>query len=181
MTGWVKTAERLVCQGGLVVLLASTARLAAGQVPAQWYVHTGGVSRHGSPTHAPGQNWREVHPGLGLEQRVSGDDPAWSWRRVGGVLQDSRAVWGGYGGAAAMRRWSFEPQGEIGLGIGAYLFYRSVSWDGRRALVPAVLPTLSIGAPDSPIGLNVLYAPRTSTFGRERSSVLYAQVLVRLD
>jgi hypothetical protein len=170
-----------VAVGALIAAMATSAAAQTG-ARSQWYLQTAGLSRHGSSTQAPGRTWNEVHPGLGLEhRRVAEADPDWSTRHAGGIMQDSRAIWGGYAGAGAMRIWRLGPVAEVGLGAGAYLFYRSVSWSGRRALVPAILPTLTVGGPDSPVGLNLLYAPRASVAGRDHPSVFYAQVVIRLD
>lgn len=150
---------------------------AAATTP-EWFVHTGGVSRHFEETRAANQQWRDQHPGIGLERRVT-DENGWSIRSAGGLMQDSRGFWSGYGGVGYLHRWRLGRTAEFGAGAGAYAFYRSVSWSGRMALVPAVLPTASVGLLDNTVGLNVVYVPRLSAYSESMSPSLHAQIVLR--
>lgn len=141
---------------------SGTAHAAAGT---QWYVHTGGVSHHFAQTRATDREWSEAHPGLGFERRDVNADSPWQLRWTAGAMRDSRRFWGGYGGATYVHRWNWSHSIETSLGVGAFGFYRSVSWSGKRALVPALLPTASIAAADGTLGMNVVYIPRVSTGG----------------
>lgn len=164
-------------------LLSSLASLPAAQAwtaePDQWLLHAGGLSRHFEQTRAPGRHWREQHPGLGLERRQTGQD-GWHWRQSAGLVQDSRDLWGGYAGVALMREWRTPGATSLGLGLGAHAFYRSVSWSGRRAWVPALLPMASFGALDDGLGVNVLLVPPIGASGERRPALLYLQWTYRL-
>lgn len=141
-------------------------------------MHTGGLSHHFEPTRAANREWREQHPGLGLERRSSdgdGRDVRWT----GGVMQDSRSFWGGYAGAAYVKNWRWSGVAEAGLGIGAYAFYRSTNWRGDMKLVPAVLPSASFNLLDNTVGMNVIYVPRISGMSEKMPPVLYTQLVVR--
>lgn len=157
----------------VLAVLATVAAQPAGAAD-QWYLMTGGVSHHFQDTQAPNRTWREEHPGLGLERRTADDD--WTIRVAGGLLQDSRNFWGGYTGAAYMRQWKYHGLGEAGLGVGAYAFYRSVSWSGKMALVPAILPTASFEASNG-VGFNMIYVPPISP--QKLPAVLHAQMIVK--
>jgi hypothetical protein len=160
---------------GLLTLGASSARAE----PAEWFLQTGSVSHHFSETQAPGRRWNEQHPGLGLERRAI-DDDGWQVRWTGGVMQDSRSFWGGYAGAAYMSRWRIGGGQEISAGAGAYAFYRSTSWSGRMTVVPAVLPTVSIGLLENRLGMNFTFVPRIPALRESMPAVLLAQVVLRV-
>ena len=113
---------------------------------AQWYVHTGGMSHHFEQTRAADREWSETHPGLGFERRDAGTESPWQLRWTAGAMRDSRRFWSGYGGATYVHRWNLGNSIETSLGVGAFGFYSSVSWRGKRALVPALLPTASIAS-----------------------------------
>ncbi len=146
----------------------------------QWLLHTGGFSHHFEPTRAPGRQWNEQHPGLGLERRRLGGQ-TWHWRQSAGFLQDSRNVWGGYAGVGLMREWRVLDSARIGAGLGAHAFYRSVSWSGRRAWVPALLPTLSLELPQDRLGVNLMWVPPTGLGGESRPALLFLQMTYRLQ
>ncbi len=140
----------------------------------QWHLQVGGISHHFDETRAVGRRWQEQHPGLGLERRVQ--DGAWSQHAAGGVMQDSRGFWGGYAGASYLynKRWSGAL--DTGIGMGAYAFYRSTSWNGRMALVPGILPMASVGIPGTDMGLNIIYVPHIGAYNKAMPSVLHAQM-----
>ena len=131
-------------------------------------------------TQASKHQWREEHPGLGLERRAA-DGEDWNLRWAGGIMQDSRNYWGGYAGAAYVRQWRWTGVAEAGLGVGAYSFYRSVNWSGKMAVVPGVLPTASIGLLDNQVGLNFIYVPRIKAYNQSMPAVLHAQMVVRFQ
>lgn len=136
----------------------------------QWYVNTGGFSHHFEPTQAANRQWNETHPGLGLERRDIDPDSNWHTSWSAGLMRDSRSFWGGYAGAAYSRHWHWNRSIQTSLGIGAFAFYRSVSWSGERALTPALLPMASIGSVDGRLGFNVVYVPKLAA-GSAKSSV----------
>lgn len=145
-----------------------------------WYLHAGGLSHHSSQTQAPGRTWQERHASLGLERRFERADD-FENRMAIGLMQDSRGFWGGYAGTTLMRTWKFGRTAEVALGGGAYAFYRSVTWkgDGDRTIVPALLPTASIGLFDNRLGLNIIYVPRVAAWNRSMPSVIHAQLVYR--
>ena len=160
--------------------LSAIAAQASEPDAARWLLHTGGLSHHAEPTRAVGRQWNERHPGLGLERRAH-DRSDWHWRQSAGVLQDSRNVWGGYLGASLMQEWRWSGGTSVGAGLGAYAFYRSVSWSGRRAWVPAALPTLSVGLLDDRLGFNLMVAPPIGLEGESRAVVVFLQMAYRMQ
>ncbi|MEX8492404.1 hypothetical protein [Sphaerotilus sp.] len=165
---------------GLLVSGAWTSPgLVHAQESTQWLLHTAGVSHHFEQTRAPGHQWNEQHPGLGLERREA-DAADWNWRQSAGVMQDSRNVWGGYAGASLMKEWRVPGATSVGLGLGAFAFYRSVSWSGRRAWVPALLPTLSAGLLDDRLGVNLMLVPPMGADGDSRPALVYLQMTYRM-
>lgn len=58
---------------------------------------------------------------------------------------------------------------------GAFLFYRTLSFDGPHQLVPAVLPVLSATRKAWGLGINVLAVPRVKLSGGTMPNVIYAQ------
>jgi hypothetical protein len=169
-----------VCRhvAGVIVALFATTPATAAAAVAEWFVHTGGLSHHFQQTRAANHQWREQHPGLGIERRVT-DENDWSVRTAGGFMQDSRGFWGGYGGVGYMHRWRLGRAAELGAGAGAYAFYRSVSWSGRMALVPAVLPTASVGLIDNTVGLNLVVVPRVAAYSENLAPAVHAQLVLR--
>ena len=164
-----------------LLLLGSSERARA--LPPQWFMQVGGLSYHFQQTQALGREWQNQHPGLGFERRsnVAGDDPSdWRISATGGVMQDSRGYWGGYAGLAYLRQWRLSGEAEFGTGLGAYGLYRSVSWGGRRALVPAVMPVTTIGLADTGINLNLAYLPRIAVNGHAMPAVLHLKLGFRL-
>lgn len=168
----------IACHVMSFTAIALAAGTPAQAAEAQWHVQAGGISHHFQPTRAAGREWQEVHPGFGLERRVSNGD-GWSWRATLGTMQDSRGFWGGYGGGAYLRSWQWGSQMETSLGLGAYAFYRSTSWKGNMALVPGLLPTASITFPAANMGLNFLFVPQISGYNKSMPSVLHAQLTLR--
>jgi hypothetical protein len=167
---------------GALVGWASCAGAAPTPEPAQtqWLLHTGGLSHHFEPTHAAGRQWNEQHPGLGLERRET-DRADWHWRQSAGIVQDSRSFWGGYAGASWMKEWRAPGAASLGVGLGAFAFYRSVSWSGRRAWVPALLPTLSLGLLDDRLGVNLMVVPPIGTDGDSRPALVFLQMTYRMQ
>jgi opacity protein-like surface antigen len=157
----VTAAVAVLCTA-LCAAVCTPAHAASGT---QWYVHTGGLSHHFEQTRAADREWSETHPGLGFERRDVDADSPWQLRWTAGAMRDSRRFWSGYGGATYVYRWQWRGSIETSLGAGAFGFYRSVSWSGKRALVPALLPTASIAAADGTLGMNIVYIPRVSIGG----------------
>jgi hypothetical protein len=164
----------------IAAIAALSALLTTPTIQAQpeWYVHAGGVSHHFEETRAANRQWQEQHAGLGFERRVTQDN-GWSVRMAGGVMQDSRGFWGGYSGLGYVHRWRLGEAVELGAGAGAYAFYRSTSWSGQMRVVPAVLPTASVGLADNAVGLNIVYVPRVTAYSETMAPSLHTQLVVR--
>lgn len=170
---------RTLCAAALCAAGLGASGAALAEQDPRWYFQTGGVSHHFQDTQAADRQWRENHPGLGFERRAAGEDD-WNLRWTGGVMQDSRNYWGGYAGAAYLRTWRWTGVAEAGLGLGTYAFYRSVSWSGKMAVVPGILPTASLGLMDNRIGLNLIYVPRITAYNQAMPAVLHAQFVFRM-
>ncbi|WP_332813515.1 hypothetical protein [Ramlibacter sp.] len=136
------------------------------QPAGEWHLHLGGASIHDTPTRAPGRVWNEQHPGVGFEVRLRGlpwrssisGDP-WQTSYTLGSFSDSRRAWSLYGGSAFTREVMRIGATRVDAGAGVFMFYRSRSWSGRMAWVPAVMPVMSITDPNGPVGFNVLWRP----------------------
>ena len=165
----------LACTGLLMSALGAT----PAHAEPEWFMQTGGVSHHFRETQAVNRQWHEEHPGLGFERRTI-NEYGWQERWNGGVMQDSRGIWGGYVGNAYLYRWRQSSVAEFGVGAGVYAFYRSTSWRGDMTVVPGVLPTMSMGLFDNRVGLNVIYVPRLPAVKDNMPGVILAQLLVSL-
>lgn len=173
----------LVCTAGLLVALGSaTAAQAQTQTHTQrgtWFMHTGGFSHHFQQTQAKGREWRETHPGLGIEYRASSDND-WKLRTSGGLMQDSRGFLGTYAGAAYVREQRWGGGVDTAFGVGGFALYRSTSWSGKRTLVPALMPTASMSFADGRVGINLTYVPKISALNNAMPSVAYAQMVFKI-
>lgn len=172
----VTTAASILVAAVMTLATVNPARAATGT----WFMSTGGFSHHFQQTQAPGREWRETHPGLGFEHRSRDDESKWQLRSSGGLMQDSRGFMGSYAGAAYLREQHWGASVDSAIGIGAYAMYRSVSWSGKRTLVPALMPTASLSLADGRIGLNFVYMPRLKALNEAMPSVLYAQMLFKI-
>ncbi len=146
----------------------------------QWHMHTGGLSHHFVDTGASDRQWNQSHPGVGLEYRARPDSD-WSGRWTLGVMRDSRNIPGGYAGGAYVRQFNRHGDFNASVGLGAYLFYRSQSWDGRMTVVPAILPTLSFGLFENRVGVNFLAIPKVKIAGKQSTPLVFAQFTIRYD
>ena len=178
-----------VIPGLLATCLFASSTALAQVVPAelrkvrtntQWHLHTGGLSHHFEQTDASGRQWNENHPGIGLEYRQR-RSARWDARYTLGFMQDSREQPGGYAGAAYVRQFNRNGDFSPAIGIGAYAFYRSRSWNGDMTLVPAILPTVSFGLFKNRVGVNILTIPKVSLFGKRSTPLIFAQFTFRFD
>ncbi len=184
----VRSIQAVVPGVFVACLLASGSALA--QAPAfeltkarsniEWHMHTGGLSRHFEQTDATGRRWNENHPGVGLEYRQR-RSARWDARYTLGFMQDSREQPGGYAGAAYVRQFNRNGDFSAAIGLGAYAFYRSRSWNGEMTLVPAILPTISFGLFKNRVGVNILTIPKVSLFGKRSTPLVFAQFTFRYN
>jgi len=165
---------------GAAAAQSPLANLSNGGNSSQWHLHTGGLSRHFDQTDAGGRQWNENHPGIGLEYRQRRSS-RWDTRYTVGLMQDSREHPGGYAGAAYVRQFNRNGDFSAAIGVGAYAFYRSRSWNGDMTVVPALLPTLSFGLFKNRVGVNILTIPKVSLFGRRSTPLVFAQFTIRYD
>ena len=164
----------------MVVPLAAHAQLTNAQETTQWLLQTGGVSHHFVQTGASDKQWSQNHPGIGFEYRTDVRSK-WGRRLAIGLMRDSRDYAGGYAGAAYMRQFNVNGDFNAALGLGAFAFYRSSSWNGERTIVPAILPTLSLGLFKNRLSVNVMAIPKVSAFGRKTTPLVFAQFLFRYN
>lgn len=135
-----------------------------GGPQSEWYGSLSGTSWHSHDTRAPGQSWNEENLGAGFERRVNGlpwDQGAARWQSWYSLnsLTDSRNQAGGYAGVSFMRELAHMGTFRVYGGVGTHLFYRSKTWAGQMALVPAVLPALSITERRTGLGVNFVIRP----------------------
>lgn len=134
-----------------------------------------GLSHHFNEPEAQGRKWNETHLGLGLEWRTKWNDNGWAFKRSIGLMRDSVSMWGGYGGLVWQKKLLAHATWRVELGGGAFLFYRSMQFEGARGWVPAVLPVLSLEHKPTKVGVNILAVPRFKTSSGEMPAVIYAQ------
>jgi hypothetical protein len=147
----------------------------------EWRLNLGGVSRHASDTAAQGHHWNQVNPGLGIERRLSGvpmTDAGDQWHTIAtaGFLIDSRDYRSAYAGVAATYELATLGRTRIDGGAGAFLFYRSRSWDGRRQWSPAVLPVLDLTDVRTGLGFEFIWRPPHT----DGPATLYLQFTFRI-
>jgi hypothetical protein len=156
--------------------------LAAGQP--EWHLHLGGASVHAKETQAPGRKWNERHAGFGLESRTPG--LPWRDRLAGdrwqtsyslGTFADSRNVRSMYTGAAFTHQVLKIGSMRLDAGAGAFLFYKSKSWNGNMALMPGILPVLSYSDRNAPYGFNIIWRPPEG----DASGTLFMQITHRFQ
>ena len=145
----------------------------------EWNALTAGFSRHSTQPRSGGHQWKDFHPGIGIEAMERNDS---EWRRglAAGAMQDSRGTWGGYASISAVKTLYSSPGIKVDAGAGLYAFYRSMNWRGKMGFVPAILPVMSITSPEYRIGLNLLAVPPVGRNG-DHPAVLFAQITYRLN
>lgn len=160
--------------------LAVQAQGTGARASSQWHIQTGGLSRHFTQTQAQGHEWNSSHPGIGLEYRLN-THSAWGTRLTAGLMRDSREYPSGYAGVGYMRQFNVNGNVSMAAGLGAFVFYRSKSWDGDMTYVPALLPTLQFGLFKNRLGVNVLAIPKVTAFGHSTTPLVMALFSFRYD
>lgn len=153
---------------------------------AQWHVSLGGFTHHARQTLAPGQQWQDVHPGIGLQRRLNGmpwptvgADSSWKSRVLFGTMEDSRGFLGSYGGISIMREIAHVGTLRLEAGLSAVTYYRSSSWNGNMHFVPAILPTLSLVGYRTGLGLDLSWVPPVTAKNTGSVSTLLLQFTYR--
>lgn len=123
------------------------------------------------------RKYNERNWGLGvqLERKLQGDWQGWVGKTAFGVMRDSLNEMGGYAGHTWQKRLVETGTYTFDAGGGAFLFYRTLAFDGPHVLVPAVLPVLSATKKDWGLGLNIVAVPRVKLADGTMPGVIYAQ------
>jgi hypothetical protein len=118
------------------------------------------------------QNWGI---GVQLERNLTGDWSQWVSKTSFGVMKDSLNAMGAYAGHTWQKRVIDGDTYTADIGGGAFLFYRTLRFDGPHVLVPGVLPVLSVTHKGWGLGVNVVAVPRVKLSGGTMPNVIYAQ------
>ncbi|HSH84563.1 MAG TPA: hypothetical protein VK979_05315 [Guyparkeria sp.] len=139
-----------ILTAALVAMLTAPAVQAAGD---EWRLTINGLSRHFS-TDTPRDELNERNPGIGLERHME------SWYAAAGSYVDSYDCEAGYIGGG--QRWRMAEGHGLSLDLG-YLVsahFRCLDADDPgQKLVPAVVPTVTLGALDGLVQINALITP----------------------
>ena len=124
-----------------------------------------------------GREFNEQNWGLGLqlERAMTGDGSLWVTKTSVGVMKDSLNAMGLYAGHTWQKRVHEGASLSADAGGGAFLFYRTLQFNGSRKLVPALLPVLSTLHRDSGLGLNLVLVPRLKMKSGVMPGVIYLQ------
>jgi hypothetical protein len=130
---------------------------------------------HGQPI--PGREFNERNWGIGIqiERAMTGDWDQWVTKASFGLMKDSLNAMGAYAGYTWQKRLVNKESYSIDLGGGAFLFYRTLQFDGPHQWVPAVLPVLSAEHKGLRLGVNLVAVPRVQFSGGTMPGVVYLQ------
>ena len=130
---------------------------------------------HGRPI--PGREFNERNWGIGIqiERAMTGDWDQWVTKASFGVMKDSLDAMGVYAGYTWQKRLLNSESYSVDLGGGAFLFYRTLQFDGPHLWVPAVLPVLSAEHKGLRLGFNLVAVPRVQFSGSTMPGVIYLQ------
>jgi hypothetical protein len=133
------------------------------------------VDKHGNEI--PNREFNEQNWGIGiqLERSLTGDWTQWVSKTSFGVMKDSLNAMGAYAGHTWQKRLIDGETYTADVGGGAFLFYRTLRFDGPHVLVPGVLPVLSATHKGWGLGINVVAVPRVKLSGGTMPNVIYAQ------
>ncbi|HET7524572.1 MAG TPA: hypothetical protein VFK10_01400, partial [Burkholderiaceae bacterium] len=101
------------------------------------------VDAHGQPIKGREFNERNWGLGIQIERALDGDWERWIAKTSFGVMKDSLDAMGLYAGYTWQKRIVDNDEVSMDLGGGAFLFYRTLQFDGPHLWVPGVLPVLS--------------------------------------
>jgi hypothetical protein len=143
-----------------------------------------GLSHHFSkPTERngmEGRRYNEHHWGIGLEfedpaPTTPGDGRPWITRTSFGLIKDSLDAMGLYAGRTIQRRVLDKAAFSVDVGAGAFLFLRTMQFDGPHRLVPAVLPVISVSHKPTRLGVNAVLVPEFTIKGNKMPGVFFLQ------
>jgi hypothetical protein len=106
---------------------------------------------------------------------MTGDWDQWVTKASFGVMKDSLDAMGIYAGYTWQKRLVDSASYSVDLGGGAFLFYRTLQFDGPHLWVPAVLPVLSAEHKGLRLGINLVAVPRVQFSGGTMPGVIYLQ------
>jgi hypothetical protein len=132
-------------------------------------------NKHGKPI--PGRKFNEQNWGIGLqlERSLTGDWSQWVSKTSFGVMKDSLNAMGAYAGHTWQKRVIDGDTYSADIGGGAFVFYRTLRFDGPHVWVPGVLPVLSATHKPWRLGINLVAVPRVKLSGGTMPNVIYAQ------
>lgn len=178
----------------LTLAASSTAVATAADPPLAWDLEPArrltlqlpGMSHHfDAPVDARGRTlthrrYNERNWGIGLqfEAPLDGDaaSPApWVLKSSFGLMRDSLNAMGLYAGRTLQKRIADTPRHSADLGVGAFLFWRTLRFDGPHVVVPALLPAFSVQHKATGLGLNLVAVPRIKYGSGQLPGVVYAQ------
>jgi Antimicrobial peptide resistance and lipid A acylation protein PagP len=130
---------------------------------------------HGQPI--PGREFNERNWGIGIqiERAMTGDWDQWVTKASFGLMKDSLDAMGAYAGYTWQKRLVDRESYSVDLGGGAFLFYRTLQFDGPHQWIPAVLPVLSAQHKSLGLGINLVAVPRVQFSGGTMPGVVYLQ------
>ncbi|HEY6353188.1 MAG TPA: hypothetical protein VIY30_01750 [Burkholderiaceae bacterium] len=151
--------------------------------PRQLMIQLPGLSHHfDEPTDShghpiPGREFNERNWGVGIqiERAMTGDWDQWVTKASLGVMKDSLDAMGVYAGYTWQKRVLNSESYSVDLGGGAFLFYRTLQFDGPHQWIPAVLPVLSAEHKGLRLGINLVAVPRVQFSGGTMPGVIYLQ------
>ncbi|MFI4931057.1 MAG: hypothetical protein ACHP83_12510 [Burkholderiales bacterium] len=151
--------------------------------PRQLMIQLPGLSHHfDEPTDShghpiPGREFNERNWGIGIqiERAMTGDWDQWVTKASFGVMKDSLDAMGVYAGYTWQKRLLDSESYSVDLGGGAFLFYRTLQFDGPHLWIPAVLPVLSAEHKGLRLGINLVAVPRVQFSGGTMPGVIYLQ------
>lgn len=124
-----------------------------------------------------GRQFNENNWGIGaqLEVPLDGAWQGWVRKTSFGIMKDSLDAYGVYAGAAWQKRVYDSGTLSADIGGGAFLFYRTLQFDGKHLLVPAVLPVMSALHKGTGLGANLVLVPQFKTSNGTLPGVVYLQ------
>lgn len=145
------------------------------QLPGMSHHFDAPVDEDGEPL--PERRFNERNWGIGvqLERNLTDDWDGWVGKTAFGVMKDSLDAMGGYAGHTWQKRVVNGASYTVDAGAGAFLFYRTLRFDGQHVLVPAALPVLSATHKRWNLGINVVAVPRVKLPDGTMPGVIYAQ------
>jgi len=145
------------------------------QLPGMSHHFDDPVDQHGQPIVGREFNERNWGVGIQIERALTGDWSQWVTKASFGVMKDSLDAMGVYAGYTWQKRMADTDTYSLDLGGGAFLFWRTLQFDGPHQWVPALLPVLSGAYKPLRLGANLVAVPRVRFSGGTMPGVIYLQ------